>query len=73
MVIPCRWEDAGNFREGLAAVRDEDDKWGYIDKTGRVVIPCQWERAWDFSKGLARVKDEDGNWHKIDKTGQVIE
>jgi hypothetical protein len=43
------------FTGGLAAVRMESGKWGYIDKAGKFVIPPQFERAEPFSDGMARV------------------
>ena len=72
MVIPCKWEYAGPFSEGLAEVKDDNGKRGFIDKTGQLVIPCRWEWAEAFSEGLAKVKDDNGKWHKIDKTGKII-
>jgi len=60
------------FHDGLAAIENEDGKWGYIDKTGQVVIPCQWEETEYFSDGFASVKDKDDKWGFIDKTGQVV-
>ena len=45
------------------------DKWGYIDKKGKIVIPIQYDDAWPFSdNGLARVK-VNGKWGYIDKKG----
>ena len=41
-VIPCMYDAAGSFSEGLAYVK-KDDKWGYIDKTGREIIPFIYE------------------------------
>ncbi|MEG1700059.1 MAG: WG repeat-containing protein, partial [Alistipes sp.] len=38
VVIPLKYDDVGNFREGLAGVR-LNGKYGYIDKNGTVVIP----------------------------------
>lgn len=37
------FDEIDTFSEGLAAVK-KDDKWGFIDKTGRVVVPieCSW-------------------------------
>jgi hypothetical protein len=50
------------FSEGLAALFIEDrwswgrkGKYGYIDKTGRIVIPAKFDTAGSFSGGLACV------------------
>ena len=51
---------------------DANKKYGYIDKTGKLVIPCQWEDAMDFHLGGAGVKDKNGKWGCIDKTGKII-
>lgn len=72
VVIPCQWEWAWSFSEGLAPVQDDKEKWGYIDKTGDVVIPCKWKDAWDFSEGLAAVMDDNLTWGYIDKNGEVV-
>ncbi len=53
-VIPCKYDDAWSFSEGLAAVK-LNGKWGFIDKQGHTVIPCKYDRAWHFSEGLATV------------------
>lgn len=44
-MISCKADSV----KSLAAVQDMDDKWGYIDKTGRLVVPCTWQLAGDFS------------------------
>src|SRR6185295_19440553 len=49
------YKDTKGFSEGLAAVSDENGRWGYIEKTGSVIIPYQFEHAQNFSDGLARV------------------
>ncbi|HEV2861439.1 MAG TPA: WG repeat-containing protein [Pyrinomonadaceae bacterium] len=47
---------AGPFRSGIASVYDEEkNKWGFIDRTGRVVIPLQYDLVEGFSEGLAHV------------------
>ena len=58
------------FSEGLAPVMDAG-KWGYIDKTGKVVIPCKWGATLGFSEGLAPVMDDHEKWGFIDKEGKV--
>ncbi|WP_248925916.1 WG repeat-containing protein [Paenibacillus hamazuiensis] len=44
---------AGDFKEGLAAVR-KDGKWGFIDRQGNFVIAPKYEIVFPFSEGLAR-------------------
>jgi hypothetical protein len=48
----------------------EAKKWGYIDKSGKLVIPFQFEEAGRFSEGLATAKKE-GRWGYIDPKGNV--
>ena len=46
----CNWRYVGKYKEGLAVVMDQNDKWGFIDETGTVAILCTWrgasENAW---------------------------
>ncbi|HOF12828.1 MAG TPA: WG repeat-containing protein, partial [Spirochaetota bacterium] len=47
-------------------------KYGYIDKSGKIVINPQFEKAYDFSKeGLAAVKINQ-KWGYIDKSGKIV-
>lgn len=46
-------------------------KWGFIDKTGKMVVQPQYGLAGDFSEGLAAVSSND-KWGFIDKTGRVV-
>jgi len=50
---------------------DTPCKWGFIDKTGKIVIEPQFEIAWAFGEGLAPVK-KDGKWGYMDNTGKII-
>ena len=68
----AQWKNQGNYYDGLALVEDDNEMFGFIDKTGKVVIPCQWKDAWPFSEGLAAVQDFDKKWGYIDKTGKVV-
>jgi hypothetical protein len=43
------------FSEGMAAVSTFEDKFGYIDRTGKLTIPYQFEVAGPFREGLAAV------------------
>ena len=55
------------FSEGLADVR-LNGKWGFIDKSGKVVIPFKYDDALPFSEGFA-VVELDGKDGYIDKNG----
>jgi hypothetical protein len=63
LVIDFRFSVAGDFSEGLAAVRI-DDRWGHIDKRGELVIGVQLDLAESFSEGLAAVC-VDGEWERL--------
>ena len=66
------WQDVSDFSEGLAAVQDENGKWGFIDENGNVVIHCQWYYAVPFSDGMALVIDEEHRGGFIDKNGNIV-
>ncbi len=47
-----------------------DDKYGFIDTTGKPVVPCIYDMLTDnFSGGLALVEYEDDMAGYIDKNG----
>lgn len=52
--IPYTFEDAGQFSEGLAAVRI-NGKYGYVDPDGILAIDPKFDLAGQFNKGLAEV------------------
>lgn len=54
VVIPCIYNDAGDFNEGLARV-ERNKKWGFVDNAGREVVSCQYSHALDFHEGMAQV------------------
>jgi len=47
-------QEVSNFKEGLASVK-QADKYGFINKTGKVVIPFQYDDVLFFSEGLCAV------------------
>ena len=64
------YKDYYGFSDGLAAV-ELNDKFGFIDKTGREVIPLIYDNAYSFSNGLAVVA-LNGKYGFIDETGRVV-
>ena len=71
LVIEGKYEEAKNFKEGLAAVR-LDKAWGFISKKGKLMIPNQYQEVNDFSDGLARVKPYGKPYAFINRKGRVI-
>lgn len=59
------------FHEGLAAVCDQEDKWGYLDRSGKLVIPHRFDRADAFRGGLARVSIGE-RFHYISRSGDLV-
>lgn len=59
-----------DFSEGLAAVQ-VGERWGYIDRMGRMVIKPRFQEASYFAEGLASIKSGD-RWGYIDRTGKVV-
>ena len=53
----------------------QNSKWGYIDRTGKIVIEPQFLLAGDYSEGMAVVLEGDPNdpdLGYIDETGKVV-
>ncbi len=50
---------------------EKNDKWGFIDRTGKIVIPLQFNGANDFHEGLALVT-ANGKKLFVDTFGHVV-
>ena len=82
IIVPFKYDRAGDFHDGLASVSYEDiylgnmyEEWkrkaGYINTSGREVIPLKYEEAWDFKSDHAMVAI-DFKYGVIDRTGNLI-
>ncbi|HNY13727.1 MAG TPA: WG repeat-containing protein, partial [Candidatus Wallbacteria bacterium] len=67
---PKTFDAVLSFSDGLAAF-SLDKKFGFMNKTGKVVILNKYEDAWWFTEGLAVVK-LGGKWGVIDKSGKTV-
>ena len=55
IIVPCKYDNALFFHDGLAAVSLEN-KWGFVDLAGKLVIPLQYDRVpYGFENGKATV------------------
>ena len=68
-------EEVRLFKDGLAAfsmVNEEgEEKWGFVDKTGKVVINPQFSSVSNFRDGLCGVRNDDDKWGFINKEGTI--
>lgn len=72
IVIPCKWEDAYDFSEGLARIY-KNGVYGFIDYSGTLVIPRRFISAGDFKDGVAPIQDcIRTNCTHITKDGELI-
>ena len=46
------------------------NKWGFIDRLGRIIVPPQFDGANNFFDGVAAVRNH-GRWGYITETGTV--
>jgi len=68
--VDYSFEQIRSFSGGLAAVKMQG-KWGYVDKTGKVVIPFLYDQTTRFEGNWASVR-KDGAWGIIDKAGTSV-
>lgn len=54
-VLPCAAQEQPRRHPGLHPVRDANDKWGFIDRTGNFRIAPKYAGANEFSDGVAYV------------------
>ena len=57
--------------EGFAPVVI-NEKWGYIDRSGKMVIPAKYDDAGSFTDGRASV-ELNGRTFTIDRSGREIQ
>ena len=70
MVIENKYIELGEYYEGLIMFRNADNKYGFLDISGKPVIAATYDDASDFSNGLAVVK-VGTEYGYIDKTNKV--
>lgn len=55
------------FNDGMAPVK-VDDKWGFLNREGKLAIPAKYEKVTIFKSGFASVQ-RDGKFFVVDKSG----
>lgn len=64
---------AGIFVDGVTYV-ENNNKYGVIDKTGKLVVPMMYQNIEDFSNGLAKViiSMKEGTYGYINNKGKLV-
>jgi hypothetical protein len=76
-VIAPAFSWAGDFSEGLAPVRDDSGRCGYIRRDGTFAVPPRFRACAPFSGGLARVDLARERWDAprvafVDRAGETV-
>lgn len=69
IIIPPIFDLAEDFLDGYSKIK-LDGKYGFIDKSGKMVIKNEYSDARSFSNGVALVKKDDGLYGFINKKGE---
>jgi|GEM_PF-2959217 hypothetical protein len=65
------WEEAGDFHNGLAWVRDVTRRAYFINRQGERAFEGDFRSVNDFSEGMAAVVQDVGWWQFINTRGEV--
>ena len=67
-----RYEWVGEFADSLASVK-QNELYGYIDISGKLVVPCIYSYTHKFQNGFGRVTDMDSKKRgALDTSGKLI-
>ncbi|MGF2411844.1 MAG: PKD domain-containing protein, partial [Ferruginibacter sp.] len=70
LIHTVEFDGARNFSNHLAAVK-KDDKWGFINESGKLIIPFKYEIAFDFTETITGVFTNK-RWWLIDTKAVVV-
>ena len=66
-----------NFKDGLAAFKDANEKIGFLNTKGEIVIKAKYDNVRDFTDGVAICSIEDSKkdvttYYAVDKSGKEL-
>jgi len=70
--VPLKYTAARDFKEGFAAVRSQNGKWGFVNTVGEELFTPRYSGVRDFKNGFAAVDIDATRSEFIDKTGKVV-
>ncbi|MEN9963857.1 MAG: hypothetical protein RL582_952, partial [Bacteroidota bacterium] len=63
------FDGARNFSKGMVAVQQEE-KWGFMDESGKIKVPCEYDVVFDFFTEKTIVS-KGNNWYLINKSNDL--
>ena len=75
VVVNPIYLEAQDFSEGLAAVKDTNNRWGFINTSGKrvFILPANVKEVGDFHEGLCWFRDDESKKvGYIDRTGKKV-
>lgn len=71
-VVPEEFDGTGSFHEGLVRAHSWlSEKFGFLNRVGKIAIPFVYDEVGDFNNGLAIVV-KDNKYGCINKSGDVV-
>lgn len=70
-MIPCMYDYAGRFSEGVAVVR-KDSKSGVIDKSGKVIVPLEYYEIDNCENGVILAREDMSTYGAFNAKGKQI-
>ncbi len=69
-----RYWNAHPFSYGYAAVQDKENRWGYVDETGKEVVPCRYHSGdvGDFGPDGFAIAGSPSRYQVVDTTGREL-
>jgi len=70
-ILTRQYKTIRSFSEGLAAVQNDENLWGFVDEKGNVVIEPSYRYAADFKNGYTLVKEQgarENDYRLIDRS-----
>ena len=70
-MIPTIYDDLGFLKSGMITFFKQNEKYGFIDRTNKVIVSAKYDEAGLFYQGLSAVK-LNGKCGFVDETGKVV-
>ena len=71
VISECKYKSIDYFKNGIARVISEDNKYGYLNLYGHEIAEPIWDFAADYTHNVGVVNDDE-NYHILDTEGKIL-